>query len=103
MLTRRFLEMLGDIAARRDSDLLAANLRNPPGAPRLSASFGYPGAPDRFVLLEREDLEANGVLRFGQVIRWIYRYKLVAGTRVISYTFELTPQRTVARMFPEEE
>jgi CubicO group peptidase (beta-lactamase class C family) len=102
-LSRRLLDLLGAIAGRRDSEALAPNLRNPNNPPRVPASFGFAGVADRFTLLEREDLGGAGVLRFGQTIRWIHRYRLVSGSRVICYTFELTPQGEVARMFPEEE
>jgi CubicO group peptidase (beta-lactamase class C family) len=100
---RRLLALLADVAENRDSELLAPSLRNPPGPPRTTPSFGFSGKVDRFAFLEREDHGPQGVERFGLVVRWTYRYKLVSGSRVIYYTFELTPEAKVARFSPEED
>jgi CubicO group peptidase (beta-lactamase class C family) len=103
VMSRRLLRLLADVASERDNELLADNVRRPGGAPRLPASFGFAGPVDRFAFLDREDRGPAGAERFGVVERWIYRYKLVAGRRVIWYTFELTPDGKVARFRPEEE
>jgi CubicO group peptidase (beta-lactamase class C family) len=102
-LTANLLGLLRAIADGRDSALLAPSLRTPSGRPRVPPGFGFGGTADRFELLDREDFGASGVLRFGQTIRWIYRYKLRSGTRTVCYTFELTPGRLVARLIPEDE
>jgi CubicO group peptidase (beta-lactamase class C family) len=102
-LSRRLLGLLADVAAGRDNDFLVAGVRRPGSAPRFPASFGFAGPVDRFAFLDREDRGPNGAERFGLVVRWIYRYKLVAGPRVIWYTFELTPDGHVARFRPEED
>ncbi len=102
-LARRFLALLAAVAEQRDDDLLASSLRNPPGPPRTTPSFGFNGAVDRFAFLEREDHGPQGMERFGLVVRWTYRYKLVSGERVIYYTFELTSDGKVARFRPEED
>jgi hypothetical protein len=70
---------------------------------RVLAQAAFAGAVDRFGFLEREDLGPEGVERFGAVIRWVYRYKLVSGRRTIYYTFELSPDGKVARFRPEED
>jgi CubicO group peptidase (beta-lactamase class C family) len=100
---RRLLELLVNVAENRDSELLAANLRNPPGPPRTTPAFGFSGVVDRFAFLEKEDHGPVGVERFGIRVRWTYRYKLVSGPRVIYYTFELTAEGKVARFRPEED
>ena len=102
-LTARFVEMLAAVAEHRDSDLLAPNLRNPGKPPRTNPACGFAGKVDRFAFLDREDLGAAGVTRFGNQIRYIYRYKLVAGQRGIYYTLELTPEGKVARFVSEED
>ena len=100
---RRLLELLNAVGQDRDSEMLAPNLRNPGGPVRTTRSFGFVGTPDRFAFLEREDLGSAGVMRFGNLIRAIYRYKLVAGSRIVHYTFEMTPQERIARFLAEEE
>jgi CubicO group peptidase (beta-lactamase class C family) len=102
-MTKRLLALLADVADNRDSELLAPNLRNAPGPPRTTPSFGFKGVVDRFAFLEREDHGPEGVERFGIRVRWTYRYKLVSGRRVLYYTFELTPDGKVARFGPEED
>ena len=99
----RLLAMLAAVAEKRDDDLLAPSLRNPPGPPRTTASFGFAGPVDRFAFLEKEDHGPGGLERFGLTVRWTYRYKLVSGKRVLYYTFELTPDGKVARFRPEED
>jgi hypothetical protein len=101
-LARRLLAMLAAVAERRDTEMLASNLRNPGGPSRANPAFGFATVPDRFAFLDREDLGTAGQVRFGNTIRSVYRYKLVAGDRTIYYTFELTPDGTVARFVPEE-
>jgi hypothetical protein len=100
--TRRVVGMLNAVAEQRDSDLLAANMRNPGGPPRANRAFGFAGMPDRFAFLDHEDLGTQGQVRFGNTIRGIYRYKLVAGRRVVYYTVEVTPEGKVARFVAEE-
>ena len=39
--------------------------------------------------VDREDLGAVGEERFGNRIRWICRYRIATGERVIDYTFEV--------------
>lgn len=102
-LQRQFLGMLDNIANDRDSELLAPSLRNPGGPVRTNRARGFSGKVDKFAFLEREDLGAAGTVRFGNTIRYIYRYKLYAGDRLIYYTFELTPAGKVARFLAEEE
>lgn len=101
--SRGLLAMLAAVAESRDSELLAPNLRNAPGPPRTNPAFGFKGPYERFALLDREDLDAAGQLRFGNTIRSVYRYKLVAGPRVIYYTIEVTPAGRVARFVSEED
>jgi CubicO group peptidase (beta-lactamase class C family) len=100
-LGRSFLALLAAVADNVDSDLLAPNLRNPGGSPRTNRSFGFKGTPDKFAFLEREDVPP-GTEHFGNVIKSIYRYRLVTGWQTIYYTFELTPEGKVARFLPEE-
>jgi CubicO group peptidase (beta-lactamase class C family) len=102
-LSRQFLVMIDNIANDRDSELLAPNLRNPGGPVRTNRARGFSGKVDKFAFLEREDLGPAGVVRFGNTIRYIYRYKLYAGDRLIYYTFETTPAGKVARFLAEEE
>jgi len=99
----RFLALLADIAEGRPADLLAPSLKRASGEPALPRDWGFRGTPDRFAAIDKEDLGAEGVLRFGQRIRWICRYRLTAGSRVVDYTFELKSDGKVARMFPEIE
>jgi hypothetical protein len=101
-MSGRLLALLADVARNRDSEMLAPNLRNPAGPPLTNPARGFDGRPDTFAFLEREDVGAAGRERFGPLVRWIYRYKLTSGARVIYYTFELTPDGKVARFFPEE-
>ncbi|HEU5217246.1 MAG TPA: serine hydrolase domain-containing protein [Gemmatimonadales bacterium] len=93
-MARRLKGLLADVAEKRGNDLLADG--------RGYAPFGFSGPIDRFAFLDREDLGISGVERFGAVVRWIYRYKLVSGARVLYYTFELTPEGKVVRFRPEE-
>jgi CubicO group peptidase (beta-lactamase class C family) len=102
-LSRRFLEMLAAIAQGRDSDLLADRLRTPGKASRLPATFGYGGDVQRFAFLEREDLGPSGQERFGNIVRWLYRYRLVSRSATICYTFEVTPDGKVTSLVPERE
>lgn len=102
-LARRLAAMLAAVAARHDTDVLAPALRNPPGPPRVGAGFGVAGPIARMALVDREDLGAAGEDRFGNRVRWICRYRVAAGERVIDYTFELTPEGKVARFYPETQ
>ena len=101
--SRRLLQLLKAVAERRDNDLLASNLRVPGSAPRTNVAFGFAGTPDKFAFLEREDMGAEGTSRFGNVIRWIYRYRLVNGGRNIDYTFEVNVDGKVARFLAEAQ
>jgi CubicO group peptidase (beta-lactamase class C family) len=101
-VSRSVLSMLAAVADGRDSDLLAPNLRNPPGPPRTNRDFGFKGSVDRFALLDREDLGEAGQVRFGNLIRIVRRYKLVSGPSVIYFTVEFTPSGRVARFIREE-
>jgi CubicO group peptidase (beta-lactamase class C family) len=103
VLTAKLVAMLAAVAERRDTDVLAPNLRNPGNPPRTNPAFGFSGKVDRFAFLDREDLGAAGVNRFGNQIRYVYRYKLVAGQRVIYYTIEVTTDGKVARFVSEED
>ena len=100
--SNRLVAMLAAVGESRDSDLLAPNLRNPGAAPRTNPVFGFKGAVERFAFLDREDLGPQGQRRFGNQIRWVYRYKLVGAGRVIYYTIEMTPELKVARFVSEE-
>jgi CubicO group peptidase (beta-lactamase class C family) len=100
---RRLLQLLKAVAERRDDDLLAGNLRVPGSAPRTNAAFGFAGTPAKFAFLEREDMGAEGTARFGNVIRWIYRYRLVSSGRSIDYTFEVNMDGKVARFLAEAQ
>lgn len=64
---------------------------------------GFRGTIDRFAFLDKEDLGPEGRERFGLVVRWMYRYKVVSGTRVLYYTFELTPEGRVGRFRLEDD
>jgi CubicO group peptidase (beta-lactamase class C family) len=101
--SRRLLQLLKAVAERRDDDLLASHFRVPGGAPRTNAAFGFAGTPDRFAFLEREDMGAEGTPRFGNVIRWIYRYRLVTSGRSIDYTFEVNTDGKVSRFLAEPQ
>lgn len=101
--SRRLLQLLKAVAERRDNDLLGSNLRVPGRAPRTNAAFGFAGTPDKFAFLEREDMGAEGVPRFGNVIRSIYRYRLVNGGRNTDYTFELNMDGKVVRFLAEPQ
>jgi CubicO group peptidase (beta-lactamase class C family) len=101
--SRRLLQLLKAVAERRDDDMLASHFRVSGGAPRTNAAFGFAGTPDKFAFLEREDLGAEGASRFGNVIRWIYRYRLVTGRRSIDYTFEVNTDGKVARFLAESQ
>jgi hypothetical protein len=98
----RLLRLLDDVAQRRDTATLAPSLRAPRGPPRANPAFGFSGRPDRFVFLDREDHGATGSEHLGSIIRNIYRYKFVAGGRVVYDTFDVMPEGTIARFFPEE-
>ena len=100
---KKFLALLGDIAEGRGSDMLGQNLKTSSGAPGLPRDWGFKGQPDRFAFLEKEDLGEEGAERYGRIVRWIYRYRLTAGARVIDYTFEMSADGKVVRFFPEEE
>ena len=102
-LSRELVAMLAAVAEGRDSDLLAPNLRRAPGPPRTNPASGFKGSIDHFAFLDREDLGAGGQARFGNTIRFVHRYRLVAGVRTIYYTIELTPGRKVARLVAEED
>lgn len=101
--SRRLLQLLKAVAERRDDDMLANHFRVPGGAPRTNPAFGFAGTADRFAFLEREDMGAEGTSRFGNVIRWIYRYRLVTGGRNIDYTFEVNTDGKVARFLAEAQ
>jgi hypothetical protein len=102
-LSQKLLAMLAAVADRRDTEMLAPNLRVPGSAPRTNPAFGFVGQPDRFAFLEREDMGDAGATRFGNHIRWIYRYRLSSGERTIDYTFEMTPSGLVARFLAERQ
>ena len=101
--TSRVVAMLRAVAERRDSDLLAPNLRDASGAPRTNPSFGFVGTPERVAFLDREDFGVAGLRRFGNLIRYVYRYKFVAGTRVTFFTLDVTPEGQVARWVRDED
>jgi CubicO group peptidase (beta-lactamase class C family) len=98
----KLLALLADVAANKDSEMLAPSLRNPSGPPRTTSSFGFKGPLTKFAFLDKEDFGKNGVEHFGNTIRWILRYKLTTVDRVRYYTFDITPDGKVARFFPEE-
>lgn len=101
--SRRLLQLLKAVAEQRDDDLLASSLRVPGGAPRTNVAFGFAGTPDKFAFLEREDMGAEGKPRFGNAIRWIYRYRLVSGGRNIDYTFEVNMDGKIPRFLAEAQ
>ena len=101
-LSERLLAMLADVAENKDSDMLAPNLRNVGGAVRTNPARGFKASNARMLLLEVEDHGSAGVERFGPRVRWVYRYKIVAGTRTVYYTIELTADGKAARFVPEE-
>lgn len=101
-LSRKLLAMLADVADGRDSDMLAPNLRNPGGASRVPAARGFKAPSARISFLEAEDLGSAGADRSGSKVRWIYRYKVEGGGRVVYYTIELSPGQKVTRIAPEE-
>jgi CubicO group peptidase (beta-lactamase class C family) len=100
---RRVLQLLKSVSERRDDDLLASHFRVPGGAPRTNPAFGFAGTPDKFAFLEREDMGAEGTSRFGNVIRWIYRYRLMSSGRNIDYTFEVNTDGKIARFLAEPQ
>jgi len=102
-LSRRFVDLLAAVAEGRDSELLVDRLRNPGKASRLPAGFGYRGDLARFALLERVDLGERGEEKFGNIVRWLYRYRLVSKAGTIYYTFQVTPEGKVASLVPEKE
>lgn len=102
-LSRRYNDMLAAIAEGRDSEMLAPALRNPGRSSRLPASFGFAGDVRRFAFLERQDLGEPGEDRFGTIVRFVYRYKLVSKAGAIYYTFEVTPEGKVSGIIPEKE
>ena len=101
-LTRRLLALLADVADNRDSEMLAPNLRNPGGAPRTTAALGFKAPAPRMTLLEVEDHGSNGVPRAGATVRWVYRYRVEGGGRIVYYTIELAPDGKVTRLVPEQ-
>src|SRR6185295_20380989 len=101
-LSQRLLAMLADVADKRDSEMLAPNLRNPGGPVRTTASLGFKAPSARITLLEVEDLGSGGMEHFGTRVRWLYRYKVEGGGRVVYYTIELTPEGKVTRFVPEQ-
>jgi hypothetical protein len=103
LLSRRFVDLLAAVAEGRDSELLVDRLRNPGKASRLPASLGYRGDLARFALLERVDLGERGEEKFGNIVRWLYRYRLVSKAGTIYYTFQVTPDGKVASLVPEKE
>jgi CubicO group peptidase (beta-lactamase class C family) len=101
-LSRKLLAMLGDVADGHDSEMLAPNLRNPGGAPRTPPARGFKAPSARITFLEAEDLGAAAADPAGPKARWIYRYKLEGGGRVVFYTLELSPEQKVTRIAAEE-
>lgn len=101
-LSQRLLAMLGDVADKRDSEMLAPNLRNPGGPVRTNAALGFKAPSARITLLEVEDHGSDGIEHFGSRVRWIYRYRVDGGGRTVYYTIELTPDGKVTRFVPEE-
>ncbi len=101
-LSGRLLRLLGDVADSKDSDVLAPNLRNPGGPVKTKAARGFKAADARIAFLEVEDHGAAGVERFGTHVRWVYRYKVTGGNRIVYYTIELTPEGKVTRFVPED-
>ena len=101
-LSTRLLAMLADVADNRDSEMLAPNLRNPGGAVRTKPEFGFKAANARISLLDVEDHGTAAVDRPGATVRWVYRYKVEGGGRVVYYTIELAPDGKVTRFVPEQ-
>ncbi|MEP7344933.1 MAG: serine hydrolase domain-containing protein [Gemmatimonadaceae bacterium] len=101
-LSQRLLTMLGDVADKRDSEMLAPNLRNPGGAVRTNATLGFKAPSARISLLEIEDHGSAGIEHFGTRVRWVYRYRVEGGGRIVYYTIELTPEGKVTRFVPEQ-
>jgi CubicO group peptidase (beta-lactamase class C family) len=101
-LSGRLLAMLADVADNRDSEMLAPNLRNPGGPVRTNASLGFKAPLARITLLEVEDHGSSGDEHFGVKVRWLYRYKIEGGGRIVYYTIELTPEGKVTRFVPEQ-
>jgi CubicO group peptidase (beta-lactamase class C family) len=101
-LSRRLLAMLADVADNRDSEMLAANLRNPGGPVRTTAARGFKASSARMALLEVEDHGSKGIEHFGSKVRWVYRYRVEGDGRTVYYTIELTPEGKVTRFVPED-
>lgn len=101
-LSRRLLAMLADVADGRDSEMLAPKLRNPGGPARTTAALGFKAPSARITLLDVEDHGRDGVAHFGATVRWVYRYRIEGGGRVVYYTIELTPEGKVTRFVPEQ-
>jgi hypothetical protein len=103
-LSRRLLAMLADVADGRDSEMLAASLRDPAGGrSRADTSLGFKAPSARITLLDVEDRgrDAAAAAAAAAQVRWLYRYRVEGGGRVVYYTFELTPDGKVARFVPE--
>jgi hypothetical protein len=100
---RRLLALLADVAERRENPLIALNLRDAAGKSRANPDFGFKGTPDSFAFLDREDHGIDGIEKFGNRIRWTYRYRLTSAGRVRDYLFDVNTDGKVARFFPEEQ
>ncbi len=101
--TTRMLQFMSDLAAGKDPDLLAPNLRG-----NIWTSFRRTVGENlevrrKFELVDYEDFGATGAERFGEVIRSIERYRLETGTKAVYYSFEFTREGKITRMVPEED
>ncbi len=96
------LNMLRDLAEGREPDLLLPEWRSRiPQTTRAKIAAQLSGL-QRFALLDRENPVKGADRSMTSVVR-ILRYKLASGERAIYYTFELTADGKVARLFFEEE
>ncbi len=99
----RMLEFLADVAAGKDPDLLAPELKG-----RISPGFRdwfarHLKAKQNFALVDREDFGIGGTTRVGSQVRWVERYRMDTTAGTVYYRFDLNPEGKVTRFYPEED
>lgn len=102
-LSGRMLQFLTDLAAGKDPDLLAPEMRG-----QVSKGFRdwiarHLKSKQDFILVDREDLGPAGKMRVGSRVRWVERYRMDTSGGPVYYLFDFTPEGKVTRFFPEED
>ena len=101
-MSEALLNMLRDLAAGREPDLLLPEWRGRVPQTTRAKIAAQLSSLRRFAFLDQEKPEQGASLS-GTSVAQILRYKLMSGERAIYYTFELTGDGKVARMVFEEQ